>query len=326
MLDSFIQKKLKYVLALKQAKDYEEAEEELLSALKEAPGNPLILTSIADLYSRQNRLDEALHIAEEVLQKDSHSQRALVIKGDINLKRKKYKKAVDYFKNAIHTGSTPYINKRLAQALLKGGQYTEAMEFCRQVLLREPDNPVFMRFLARAYKKLEYFKEARELYEKLLKKCPDDKFIYKEYIELKAVDKTPGEFTKDLEAIMKVSSASENIHLRLLFAGTLKKAKRFSEAIEQYEKCLLEDPKDSYILKQAGFCYMKMEDYEKAINVLSSAFLFDPGDYYVKSSLMSAYGKRGKLHDFVKLIDRAIKKHPHEKALWGFKKKVLNKL
>jgi len=323
---NLIQKKLKYALCLKQSGDYLAAEEELQEGLRIDPENILLLTSLADLYSRENRPEEALAIAEEVLAREPDNQQALIIKGDISLKKKKYEEALDYFGNALRTGATPYLKKRFAQTLMKKGDYPRAMEFCSQILLEEPENPVFMKFLAACYKKLKNHKEAVELYEKLIEKFPGDKFIYKEYIELKAVDRSPEEIIKELEAMVKVSSASENIHLRVLLASTLKKAGRFKEEIEHYKFCLNYSTDDLYVLKQLGFCYGKMGEPYSAINVLRKAFLRDPLDYYVRSSLMSAFQETGEFEDFVKLIDEAIKNHPKEKALWGFKRKILKKL
>ena len=323
---AFIQKKLKYALLLKQTGDYLGAEEELQEGLEKDPHNIFLLTSLGDLYSRQNRLEEASDIADLVLLQEMDNQRALIIKGDISLKKKKYSEAADYFKNALHKGATSYINKRLIQALMKNKSYSEAIKLCREVLLKNPDNPVFMKLLARCYKNMNNYKEAEELYEKLIIKCPDDKFIYKEYIEVKAVDKSLEDFLEDLEKILKVPAFSENVHLRLLLAGKLKKAGRLKEAIKEYKICLEVWPGDLYILKQLGFSYMKIEDLNSAIKVLKPVFLRDPKDYYVKSSLMSAFRKTGEVDDFVKLIEDAIKRYPQEKTLWGFKKKVLNKL
>ena len=151
-------------------------------------------------------------------------------------------------------------------------------------------------------------------------------FRSKEYIEVKTIDKSPEEIVKELDAILKVPSNSENVHMRLFQAGTLKKLGRFNEALEHYKIALNRSPGDIYTLKQAGFCYIKMGFFKEAISTLKEAFLNDPSDYYVKTSLTSAYKQTGDLEEFVKLIEEAIKKHPGEKKLWGFKKKILKQI
>jgi tetratricopeptide (TPR) repeat protein len=183
-----------------------------------------------------------------------------------------------------------------------------------------------MKLLGRCYKDLKLYKEAEELYKKLVEKYPEDKFLYKEYIQIKTIDKSPEDLVSELANILKVSSASENVHIRLLLAGTLKKLGLFAEAVEHYRLALDISPGDFYVLKQLGFCHMKMNNPQSAITVLKDAFLNDPSDYYVRTSLTSACKETGELDRLVKLIDEAIKLHPHQKSLWGFKKKILKHL
>jgi tetratricopeptide (TPR) repeat protein len=322
----YINTKLDLAFKLKEIGDYTGAEEELIEGLNIASDNNLLLTSLADLYSRQDRLDEAFSIADQVLSREINNQRALIIKGDISLKRRKYRDAIDYFRNAIRSGENSYIYKRLIQSLMKNNQFTEALDVCHQSLIKSPQDLKILTLLARCYKKLKFYKEAKELYEKLVSKCPEDKFLYKEYIEVKSVDKPPEELVKELDSILKVSSVSGNVHLRLLLAGTLKGTGNFEEAIKHYRIALETMPGDIYILKQLGFCYMKMRNFTDAISVLRSVFLSDPGDYYVKTSLISACKKTGEIESFIKLIEETIKKHPSEKKLWGLKKKMIKLL
>lgn len=216
----YINTKLDLAFKLKEIGDYTGAEEELIEGLNIASDNNLLLTSLADLYSRQDRLDEAFSIADQVLSREINNQRALIIKGDISLKRRKYRDAIDYFRNAIRSGENSYIYKRLIQSLMKNNQFTEALDVCHQSLIKSPQDLKILTLLARCYKKLKFYKEAKELYEKLVSKCPEDKFLYKEYIEVKSVDKPPEELVKELDSILKVSSVSGNVHLRLLLAGT----------------------------------------------------------------------------------------------------------
>ncbi|HPZ07411.1 MAG TPA: tetratricopeptide repeat protein [Candidatus Eremiobacteraeota bacterium] len=326
LADNYIKTKLHLAVKLKEVGHYEGAEEALREGLSKEPYNTLLLTSLADLYSRQDRLEEAFSLAEEVLSREFNNQRALIVKGDVSLKRRKYSEGVDYFKNALQLGGNPYIYKRLIQSLMGKGNFSEAMKYCEEITSQRPDDTVFMKLLARCYKNLKLYKEAEGLYKKLIEKYPKDGFLYKEYIEVKTIDKSPEEIVKELDAILKVPSNSENVHMRLFQAGTLKKLGRFNEALEHYKIALNRSPGDIYTLKQAGFCYIKMGFFKEAISTLKEAFLNDPSDYYVKTSLTSAYKQTGDLEEFVKLIEEAIKKHPGEKKLWGFKKKILKQI
>ncbi len=322
----YIDTKLDIAFKLKEIGDYAGAEEELLEGLNRAPDNNLLLTSLGDLYCRQDRLDEASSMADEVLLREINNQRALIIKGDVSLKKRKYKDAVEYFRTAMSVGENSYISKRLIQSLMKNNEFSEAVNICQQSLSKRPGDVKTLTFLARCYKNLKFYKEATDIYEGLVKKCRDDKFLYREYIEVKSADKPPEELVKELDSILKVSSVSGNVHLRLFLAGKLKDLERFDEAVKHYRLALEQMAGDIYILKQLGFCYMKMKHFNDAISVLSKVFLHDPGDYYVKTSLISACKKTGEIEALVKLIEEAIKKHPSEKKLWGLKKKMVKLL
>jgi tetratricopeptide (TPR) repeat protein len=205
-------------------------------------------------------------------------------------------------------------------------QYSEALEYCQKIITEKPDEFSIIKLLARCYKKLKYYKKAEKLYKKLLEQYPEDEFLYKEYIEIKSIDKSPEDIIKELEKILKVSYGNKNAHIRIYYGNILQKLERYNEAIFHYEMALNQLIDNIYITKQLGFCYMKINRPEKAIEIFENSFLKYPADYYIKTSLISLYKKTGVLKDFVKLVEEAIKLHPEEKILFGLKKKILKEI
>jgi len=231
---------------------------------------------------------------------------------------------VECFKNALLKGESSYIYKGLIESLMGNNQYSEAMEYCRKIIT--PDDFSIMKLLARCYKKLSYYKEAEELYEKLLVKYPEDEFLYKEYMEIRAIGRSQEDIINELDKILKVSSGNKNTHIRIYYGKLLQNLERYGEAITQYEKALEILSHNIFLIKQIGFCHMKANNSEKAIEIFEKSFLKYPTDYYIKTSLISLYKKTGLLKNFVKLIEDALKLHPEEKSLFGLKKKILKEI
>ncbi|MDY6856178.1 MAG: tetratricopeptide repeat protein [Thermodesulfobacteriota bacterium] len=150
---------------------------------------------------------------------------------------------------------------------------------------------------------------------------PDDDFAYKELLRLKFMDREPADILREIKGILRVSKAADNPHLHCELGLNLKRAGKYKEAIAEFQNALVLCPEKNFILTHLGFCYAKLQMFKEVVETLSNPFIENPKDVYVKSSLMAAVKKGKEWEEFIRILKKAVEKHPHEKSLWGLMKK-----
>ena len=161
-----------------------------------------------------------------------------------------------------------------------------------------------------------------ELYEKLRNLEPQDRFVQKEILRLKSLSRSDDMVIKELKTVVKIPSRRDNPQLHGLLAQKLRGAGQVREAAAEYRTASQLEPENPYFLKQQGFCHYKLREYDEALECLSSAFLKDPTDYYVKGTLEKIYTSQGRLGEFISLLEEVHLKHPHNVKLLGTIKKL----
>src|SRR5512135_3662745 len=120
--------KLGAIWELKKSGKWAEAEKEIQEELRNAPGDLLLKTSLADLYLRRGRASEARIIAEEVLGQDPQHSQALSVLGYFFLQEHSPREALEYFRQASSRDPRPYFHLKIARALKEMGRYSEALD------------------------------------------------------------------------------------------------------------------------------------------------------------------------------------------------------
>lgn len=296
---------------------YREAEEELKEALEEQPDHPLLKLSLAMIYIKEEKYLEAKVLAEEVLSQDPSDSKALYVMGEILLQGKRFNEALLYFQKAAHKDQSAFLKLRIARTLREMCRYQEALDILDNELIRDRENPLFLKEKALILNRMEHYKEALELYERLRELFPQDQFIKKEVIRLKGLKQAPEKTIKELEITLNMPSQKDNAQLRGFLAQKLKDEGRLEEAAYHFEKALELQPQNSFFLKQAGYCYYHLKRYDRAIKALGQALRMNPRDYYVKTTLGKIYSKTGNLKEFISLLEDIFSEHPDQVSLIG---------
>ena len=303
-----------------------DAQNELLEGLEAEPHNRYLLNSLADTYFRQKQLTQAAAIVDELLKIEPENYQALLMVGNILFEKGRFEDALGYYENALKVKEENYVLSKIVRSCIQLKRYPEAKGYIERVLGKDPENLAFLKYLALIYKRTKRHQDALNIFEKIIKISPQDSHAYKEYLRLKTREKPVEKVVEEINQVMKVSSISENAHLHDLQGDNLKRLKEYEEAIKEYEKGLHLAGNASYFKSKIGFCYSRMGNYLKAVEMLSPLFIQKPSDYYIKAALESAYRKLNNVEGFYQDIQTAIEKHPQLKNLWGLSRKIEKEL
>lgn len=97
-----------------------------------------------------------------------------------HLKAEEYDAGIKLLSNVVKAASaTPVPSVNLALAYKKIGQLTQAEASLKQAVNIDADNPVANNELALLYRKTGKFKDARQIYEKMLERYPNYRVVHK---------------------------------------------------------------------------------------------------------------------------------------------------
>jgi tetratricopeptide (TPR) repeat protein len=325
-LSQFCQIKWERAKELRRQGKLGEAEGEILEALDEAPDNPLLKSSLAHIYLRQERLLEAKHLVEEILAEEPLSSQALVVRGEIAFKEKNFLDALQDFRHASQSDPRPYLKLRIARTLRELTRYREALDTLNASLITYRDDPGLLKEKALILNRLQRREEAKELYEKLRTLNPQDPFVQKEILRLKAFSRSDDQVIQELQTVVKIPSKGDNPQLHGLLAQKLKAAGQVREAAAEYRTASQMEPDNPYFSKQQGFCHYMLGEYDEALECLTAAFRRDSSDFYVKGTLEKIYTTQGRLGEFLSLLEEVHLRHPHNVKLLGTIKKLKKRL
>jgi len=315
-----------HIRLLKESGKYEEAEKEIHQGLEEHPDHPLLKISLADLYLRQGRLTEARILAEEVLNSNPQEPQALSVLGDVFLKQHTPRQALECFRQAFNRTPTPYLTLKASRALKGMGRLEEALQELEKVLVVKPESPAFLKEKGLILNRLKRFDQALETFERVREITPDDPFVKKEILRLRSRTRPEAQVLKELQAVIGMDSKKDDAQVHGLLAQKLKGAGQIREAAAEYGRASNLEPQNIYFLKQQGFCFYRMEQYDKAIECLAEAFQKDPSDYVVRRALKKSYEAQGNLKGLLHLLEETFRQHPDCKSLLGTIRKVRKRL
>lgn len=145
--------------------------------------------------------------------------------------------------------------ERLAYDAALIDQYEVAIELYKEILDFEPDNNYAKISLAVAYQKIGQFSQAKNLYYELLKTDINDRDL----------------IINNLLNILSVESPRDTSYL--------------------LSRLVLQNPKSPTILSSAAMAYERVQNYEKAIELLEKAIILDPSNINYKYNLAIIHDK-----------------------------------
>lgn len=326
MLSRFCQIKWEQARALRIEGKLTEAEQELLEALEEAPDDPLLKSSLANLYVAQGKLLEARVLVDEILREDPQCLQALVVRGELAFKERNFPQALLDFDQAWQMDPKPYLTLRRARTLKEMARYAEALDALDSFLVAHRENVALLKEKALILNRMARWDEALEVYEKLRDMGCHDNFVNKEMLRIKSESRSRDVVIKELQKTIGMSSRQNDAQLHGLLGQKLKESGQVQEAAAEYRTAWELEPENLYFLKQEGYCHYRLHAYDRALECLARAFRDDPADFYVKGSLEKIFTRTGRLEDFLALLEEVYGRHSHNVKLLGTIKKIKKQL
>ena len=165
-------------------------------------------------------------------------------------------------------------------------------------------------------KKFEYL-EASNLYKKLLKQCPNNIYLLRNYCnKLISLGKFE-ESKKLLNKLNKLTSATAEIFLSL--GINFLKMQRVDQSLTCFKKVIAINPNLSSPYTNLGLIYTDyLKKYHEAINYLNKAIEIDPSNSTAFYNLGCAYNQLGNKEKGISYFKKAIKIKPdHHKAIYN---------
>jgi tetratricopeptide (TPR) repeat protein len=314
------------IRSLKGSHRYSEAEEEIKRELQENPEQPFLKTSLADLYLRQGRFIEARILIDEVLDYDPLHPEALSVLGDLFMKERSPRKALDCYRQAFARDPKPYLLLKTARTFKEMKLFDDALQELEKVLVVKPKNLPFLKEKAMVLNRMKRFDQALETLEKIKEISPDDAFVRKEILRLRSRKRPETQVVKELQAVVGMESKKDDAQLHGLLAQRLKGAGLVKEAAVEYEKASSLEPHNPYFLKQQGFCHYRQKEYGQAIDCLKLAFQKDPSDFVVRKTLEKSYEAREDMGAYLTLLEETLLQYPGQKSLLGTIRRIRSRL
>ncbi len=153
-----------------------EADLKLQSFKEKYPNEPRSLLLQAALAMKQDKLKEALDLVNRKLQNDPDNASAWRLRGEINLYRKEFDKAVSDLKKSKTLSDVPETRVFLAKTYQQMKRYEDAVTELRNAI-DAPGAPVEARaLLEQIYLQLDRRSELKTLYDETLDKLPHDPY------------------------------------------------------------------------------------------------------------------------------------------------------
>ena len=301
---------------------FREAEQELNEALEESPGSPLLRASLANLHLTQDRPVEARVIAETILLENPHYPQALYVLGQVYGREGRHEKALECFTRAAELDGGAYLTLRVATTLRKLERYGEALDTLDGILVREKDNARALKEKALILNRMERPGEALTLYERVQELDPEDSFVRKEIYRLRGLGREDEAVIRELKTVVGLSSRKDDAQLHGYLGKKLRDSGAVEEAAAEYHTAWTLAPRNVFFLKQEGFCHNKLGNRREAMESLEEAFLSDPDDFAVRSTLEKLYTSTGDSAGFAALVAKALERHPGNGKLMGILKRL----
>ena len=144
---------------------------------------------------------------------------------------------------------------------------------------------------------------------------PEDEYAFRGLLSSKAKGQDRKAIISQLQKILKIPSRRQNAHLHALLARYLKQEREYEAAADEFREAVKLQPRSTYFQTQLAFCYSKLEQYPRVIELLEPIHRVKPRDLIITRALAKAYTGVERIEDARKLLIDILYIYPNDRSL-----------
>lgn len=285
------------------------------------PGNLWYNMLLASIYHQQNNLDSAIICYERAVKAYPEKENLQVSLAKLYSQNRNYDKARNLLSKLDEKyGVSESTTLSLVENLIADEKFKEANDKIQQLLVQDPDNIVFNGYLAEIYRHEGKPEKAKEVYNQLIARNPDDPAIQLSLCEFLLSEKNYDELFDLLNIVLmndkitkeeKISFIAELIENEDISKDH---GRKMELAIMILEAAYKDD--DLTMLLRPEFLQKEKKSTESTLR-LEEIIKLNPGNYYAWEKLLLVYYE---LKDYSKLQQRG------EECATKFNRSVIAKM
>jgi tetratricopeptide (TPR) repeat protein len=304
------------VLMYKQEGRLTEAIIELDKLLESKSDNVFALSHLAHIYILQNKPEESVRLIDRALKLDPSNAFANKIKGDILFIEGNMNESATIFEGLINLKpDDTYAYSKLGVIYRKQGRLEDALSVLKRGIEIAPDDPSLHRALGDVHSQSGNDEEAVVEYQKAVEIDPEDEYAFKGIVSSKSKEKDINTAISQLQKVLKIPSHSQNPHLHALLGTYLKQQKQYDTALLEFREALKLNPNSIYFQTQLAFCYSKLEQYQRVIELLEPINRIRSRDPLIVQALAKAYSSIGRFEDARRILIDILYVYPNDHSL-----------
>jgi len=277
-----------------------------------------VLSKKAYEYLKENVLSEAQLAFEEILQKDPTNNYALVGMGDVEKKKKDYKRALEYYQRCLELHpNNSYAIFGMADVYKSLGLFQRSLQIWLEFIKKDPENVTVLTRIADSYRKIRDFTHSREYYSRVLNLEPNNPYALIGLGHLYYDFKDYHEAMKAWEMVYNNDPQHADVRILTSLGNCHRKLKTFEKGIPYFEKVLEVEPQNFYALFGLADCYRGLNDPEKSLAYWKRILEFDPRNKVIMTRVGDALRQMGRYEEAQEYYHRALNIEYDQYAILG---------
>ncbi len=239
---------------------------------------------------KENLVDGAEEYFKTILEKYSFNNYALVGIGDVERKRKNFRKALSYYKICLdHYPNNNYANFGAADCYRALNKLEDAIASWNKYLENDPRNITVLSRIADSYRRLKNFPKSKQTYLKVLDFDAHNSYAL---IGLGYLHFDFQEYELALhywETMYELNPKEVDIRVLTTIGNCHRKLKTFEQGLSYFKKALEIDPNNFFALFGTADCYRGMLEYKSSLVYWLKILESDPNNKIILTRAGDAY-------------------------------------
>jgi tetratricopeptide (TPR) repeat protein len=277
-------------------------------------GNVGAYAMLGDIYEKEHMQDKAKAVYEKMLSLNPNNPKIQMALGDYYLKVKKQQDALKYFQKSYTLERSAAAAQGMAIAAFALGQIDMARDAAESSLHLDATLWEPRVVLSKIYMKDKNYKEAKDQFEFMVRKQPNNKDYWLSLATCYDQLNDPARLAEIDKKIISIDPRNIASHTRLarytLSQGNTK------DAIDQYKELAIQSPKDPEIFKNLYELSMKNGSTAEAIQYLHTYVSLKPGDATAQKNLGDLLYEKKEMSGALAAYRAAVKNDPTIKGVY----------